>query len=573
SAGGQPMANEDGHVQVVFNGEIYNFPELRGWLEARGHRFASRSDTEVLVHLWEEEGPELVRRLNGIFAFALFDRSSRRLLLARDPLGVKPLYYSFAAGSLAFGSQLAPLLASGLVSGELDGQALHDYLALAYVPGPRSILAGVRKLPPGERLLWREGELVQERYWELRLASAAGAARFAGSPQDAEEELLAALRRAVRRQLVSDVPLGMLLSGGVDSSTILALMAEASSRPVQAFTIDFAEKGFSEVEFARQVARRFGAEHHLLRVEPQLDAVLPQLLQSADEPFADSSAIPTLHVCRLARQRVTVALAGDGGDEVFAGYQTHRAHRYAALYRRLPRLLTERLLPWAARRLPVSSGKIPFDFKARQFTHAASRPTVAAHFAFKEFLPEEQRRALLDVKDLTVLQPTAELFEQVAAEQHCADPLDTVLYLDQRIYLADDILTKTDRTSMAVSLEARVPLLDLEVVALAATFPAGWKLAGLKGKHVLKRAMRGMLPAEVLRRRKAGFNVPMAAWLRGPLRPLLEEQLTRNGTKRLPYLRHEEVDRLKREHISGKGEWSRPLWALLVLLLWAERML
>ena len=574
-AGRQPLGNEDGQVQIVFNGEIYNYRELRQELLEKGHKFSSNTDTEVIVHLWEEEGPALLTRLNGIFAFALWDRPSRTLLVARDPLGVKPLYYATpGGGTLLFGSGLASLLASGLVSRELDGQALHDYLALCYVPGPRSILREVRKLPPGCRLLWREGVLQAERYFRLRLPTSAGAPHFAGTLEEGAAELRRTLREAVRRQLVADVSLGMLLSGGVDSTTVLALMAECSPRPVQAFTMDFAEKGFSEAAQARRTARRYGAEHHVLPARPAPASLLARLIESADEPFADSSALPTLQVCEFARQHVTVALAGDGGDELFAGYQTYRAHRYAALYRRLPGLLSRGLLPWLAERLPRSSGKIPLDFKARQFTRAASRPTVEAHYAFKEFLDEAARRRLVDHDALGAPpQPTAGLFVDTARELPHRDPLDTALYLDGQLYLPDDILTKTDRTGMAVSLEARVPLLDLEVVRLASSFPADWKLHGLQGKFILKQAVAGLVDEEVLRRPKAGFNVPLASWLRGELRPLLEEVTDRNTLRHHPYLRHEEVDRLKTEHLAGRREAGRPLWALLVFLRWADRHL
>ncbi len=572
AAAHQPLGNEDGSVQVVFNGEIYNFQELRDELAAKGHRFSSQSDTEVLVHLWEEEGPALVERLNGIFAFALWDRRQRVLLVARDPVGVKPLYYAWGSNGLIFGSQLAPLLVSGRVSQEIDRVALHDYLALNYVPGPRSILAAVSKLQPGHRLLLRPGgEPRVERYWGLRLASDPASSPTPAPPAEAARQLLEVLRRAVRRQMVSDVPLGMFLSGGIDSSTVLALMAEHSPRPVQAFTIDFAEEGYSEVEVARRTAQRFGAEHHVLRVGPELGDIPERLVESADEPFADSSAIPTFQLCRQARGAVTVALAGDGGDEVFAGYQTHRAHRYAEIYQRLPAALGQRLVPALIRRLPQSHGKIPWDFKARQFSRAAALPAAEAHFGFKEFLDEGERLALWEHPSPP--RPSVELFRSAAAERPLRDRLDLALYLDNAIYLPDDILTKSDRCSMAVGLEARVPLLDLEVVEFAARIPSSWKLQGLEGKALLKRAMAGHLPAELLRRRKAGFNAPMAAWFAGPLGDMLGDLLQGPGARRLPALRRPRVEELLRQHRRGERELSRPLWALTMLLLWSERVL
>ncbi len=572
AAGRQPLGNEDGRVLVVYNGEIYNFQELESDLLARGHRFSTATDTEVLVHLWEEHGPDMVERLNGIFALAIWDRGTRTLMLARDHMGVKPLYYAWDGRELVFGSQLAPILESGRVAREAAPQAVYDYLALNYVPGPGTILPGVMRLQPAHRLVWRDGEVEVERYWDVRLASAR--VDVARDEREAAERLLATLRAAVRRQMISDVPLGMFLSGGVDSSTVLALMAEVSSRPVQAFTIDFAERGYSEVEQARRTARLYGAEHHVLRAEPDVLGLLDQLLTSADEPFADSSAIPTLMVSRLARQRVTVALAGDGGDEIFAGYQTHRAHRYASLYRRLPGVLRDRVLPWVAHHLPKSTGKIPLDFKARQFTRAAGLPVVQAHYGFKEFLPPDERLALFRDPDVrSGLLPTVRLFEAAAGQGGTSDPIDTALYLDQRIYLPDDILTKTDRASMAVSLEARVPLLDLEVVTLASTFPSRWKLKGLAGKHILKRAVAPVVDPEVLRRKKAGFNVPMAAWLRGPLRELVLDTISRNNVALVPYMDYDQVQSLVHGHLSGRAEHSRPIWAILILLLWARRHL
>ncbi len=571
AAGRQPLGNEDGSVHVAYNGEIYNFQEMRRDLLAAGHRFRSQSDTEVLVHLWEAEGPALLERLNGIFSLALWDQRQRRLLLARDQLGIKPLYYSRQGAGLVFGSQLRPLLASGRVSaGDLDPQALSDYFALNYIPGPRSVLRSVRKLQAGHYLLWSDEQVTLQRYWDLRMASAAGAPAPRWDPVVARDRLLATLRAAVRRQMVSDVPLGMFLSGGVDSGTVLALMAEVSPRPVQAFTVDFAEAGYSELEHARRAARRCGAEHHVLRVKPELDDLLPLLLRSVDEPYADSSVLPTLQVCQLARQHVTVALAGDGGDEIFAGYQTHRAHRLAGLYRRLPGWVGGRALPWLAGRLPVSTGKIPLDFKARQFTRAASQPPVAAHFLFKEFLSEARRAELLDFGAEGHPPSPLRLFEASAARQPCSDPIDTALHLDREIYLPDDILTKTDRASMAVGLEARVPLLDREVVELAATFPASWKLKGLQGKHILKEAVRPVVDPAVLRRKKAGFNVPMPGWMMGRLGDRLLDLLRSPGARRLPMLRLRTVERLLAEHRARHAEHSRPLWAATMLLLWAN---
>ncbi|MCB9547266.1 MAG: asparagine synthase (glutamine-hydrolyzing) [Myxococcales bacterium] len=567
TVGRQPMRRGD--LQIVFNGEIYNFRELREALEAEGHVFATRTDTEVLLALYQARGLDMLGLLNGMFAFALWDPAQRRLLLARDRLGIKPLVLARVGETLLFGSEIKALLASGVVDDGIDLQAHHDYLGLCYVPGPRTIVRGVEKLQPAHALVWEDGRVRQWRYWEQVLHSARPDPPRPASLGAAAEEIWSGLRAAVKRQLVADVPLGMFLSGGIDSSAVLAAMAEVHDGPVKAFTIRFEEAGFDESVQAAEVARAFGAEHHVETVRPDPDTFLGPLTEAMDEPFADSSAIPVWYLSRLTRQHVTVALGGDGGDELFAGYRTHFAWQVRELYRRLPGPVRQRLIPALVDRLPVRHGKVSFDLKARQFVAAADRAPAAAHYGYKEFLSEDVRRALLarpaDVES------TVRLFEAAFQEQPFRHGLDAVLHSDFGIYLPDDILAKVDRMTMRFALEARVPLLDHELVELAARLPARYKLRGATSKAVLRRALAGRVPPSVLKKRKAGFNVPMAAWLAGPLNPMLRDMLAPARVQRIGLWRPEAVMQLISEHEQRRRDHSRPLWALLCFSLFNER--
>lgn len=569
TVGRQPMASADGRLWVTFNGEIYNFAELRADLEARGHRFRTRTDTEVLLYLYRERGADMLPSLIGMFAFAIWDADRRRLLLARDRLGIKPLFLSEPGdGTLLFASEIKALLASGVVDDAVDLQAHHDYLALNYVPGPRTMLAGVRKLQPAHAVLWEDGRARTFRYWDQVFHSVAP--RRAPGLRAAARAVREGLDRAVRRRLVADVPLGMFLSGGIDSSAVLASMAAQSTGPVEAFTIRFEEASYDESDYARLAARRFGARHHVETVRPDADTFLEPLVEAFDEPYADSSAIPLWYLCRLARRHVTVALGGDGGDELFAGYRTHVAYRLAHFYRQLPAAVRERLVPAMVDRLPVSHAKVSFDLKARQFVAAASAAVPDAHYGFKEFL-SEPLRAELRARPAPEVEPTVRLFRSAFAAHAFRDGLDGVLYSDFQIYLPDDILVKVDRMSMIHGLEARVPFLDHELVELAASLPARYKLPGLRTKHVLKQALWGRVPLRILERGKAGFNVPMAQWLLGPLRPLVRDMLSPARVQSIGLWRPEGVARLLDEHESRRRDWSRTLWALLVFVLWNER--
>lgn len=578
--GRQPMTNEDGSVRVVFNGEIYGFQALRADLLARGHTFATRTDTEVLVHLYEERGPDMVSDLDGMFAFALWDARRRRLVLARDRMGIKPLFVADGratagqSGALYFASELKAILASRDIDDAIDHQAAHDFLGLTYTPGPRTMLRGARKLPPGHVLVWEDGRATTRRYWRQRFHTVRDPRRANGSGTptlaEAADEVLTRLRRSVQRRMISDVPLGMFLSGGIDSSAVLACMSEVSDRPVKAFTISFEEAGYDESDYARVAAQTFGAEHHVETVRPDPDTFMGPLVESFDEPYADSSAIPLWYLCRLARQHVTVALGGDGGDELYAGYRTHRAWRAANLYRRLPKTLRDRLIPAAVERLPVSHGKVSFDLKARQFVAAAAGAPAAAHCGFKTFLSEDARDALRTA-DAAALEPSVRLFEAAFGAAPFGDGLEAVLHSDFELYLPDDILVKVDRMSMAHSLEARVPFLDHELVEHAAGLPGWHKLFGFRTKHVLKRALRGRVPWRILERPKAGFNVPMARWLCEDLRTLARDTLAPSRVRTVGLWSPEEVTRMLDAHESRERDLSRPIWSMLVFMLWNDR--
>jgi asparagine synthase (glutamine-hydrolysing) len=571
AGGHQPLGNEDGTVQVVCNGEIYNSGTLRDGLLARGHQFRTRSDVEVIAHLYEEEGVDAVERLEGMFAFALWDTHRRRLVLGRDRIGIKPLYVSETHGRLLFGSEAKCLLAGG-VAPEIDPQTLHDYLTLGYVPAPASIFAGVRQVPPGHVLVAEPGEgggrVRTVRYWSLRGHVVPEEGR---SEAEWQEELLRTLQTAVESHLMSDVPLGVFLSGGLDSGTIVALMHELGAHPIRTFTIGFGEKSFSELDQARAVAERFGTEHHELVIRPDAATLLPTLVRHFDEPFADSTALPVWYVSELARRHVKVVLCGEGGDEVLAGYETYRAWRYASAYARLPRLVGERLLPGLVRRLPVSHARVSFDFKAKRFVAGAYLPAAAGHLWWKTVLAEDVKATIYRNGNAAHVEPTVRLFESLYDESD-GEALDRLQYIDTALYLPADLLVKADRMSMAHSLEARVPFLDRAVVELGRRIPAGLRLRGLTTKYLLRRAMAGRLPAPVVRGKKLGFNVPMSAWLTGELREFTYDALAPARLRRQGVLDPVAVTRLLSEHMTRQHDHSHALWALLVLVVWHDEV-
>ena len=567
--GHQPLGSEDGAIQVVCNGEIYNSAPLRSALLARGHTFRSASDVEVIAHLYEEEGTDAIAKLDGMFAFALWDARRHRLVLGRDRLGIKPLYVAETGGRLLFGSEAKCLLAGGLEPA-VDLQALHDYLTLGYVPDPASIYAGARQLAPGTILIAEPGRGVRtERYWRLAGHVADDARR---DPRDWERALMDALRDAVASHLMADVPLGVFLSGGLDSGTIVALMHELGVQPIRTFTIGFEEESFSELALARDVAARYGTEHHELVVRPDAATLLPTLVRHFDEPFADSTAIPVWYVSELARRHVKVVLCGEGGDEVLAGYETYRARRFASLYGRLPRLIGAGLLPALVRRLPVSHERVSFDYKAKRFVAGAYLPPAAGHLWWKTVLGEEAKAALYANGTAARVEPTLRLYDRLWGEAD-GDDIDRLQYIDTALYLPADLLTKADRMSMAHSLEARVPFLDRAVVELCRRMPSALRLRGTTTKYALRRAMRGRLPAAILDGRKKGFNVPISSWLCGELRDYARDLLAPGRLARQGLLDGAAVGRLLDEHLARRADWSHAIWTLLVLTVWHDEVL
>jgi asparagine synthase (glutamine-hydrolysing) len=557
--GDQPIANEDGSVQVVQNGEIYNYRELRAGLERRGHAFSTRSDTEVLVHLYEELGPSFVRELRGMFALALWDSRSRRLVLARDRFGIKPLYYRAERGLLSFASELR-----ALPRGEVDLDALTAFLAFNSIPAPLSIWRGTSKLPAGHLLVWNgEGEPELERF--ARPAPVAAGDVRTGEEAELAEELRARLRDSVRAHLIADVPVGVLLSGGVDSGALAALAALESSERVRTFSIGFEEGSFDELAGARRVAERYDTDHHELVLRPDAAELFPKLAAAFDEPFADSSALPTYLVSELASRDVKVALSGEGGDELFGGYYTYVAD-----------LLAPRVGPLAGalralvEALPSSSGKASFDYKAKRFVRAAHLPPLERHHAWKEiFTPEARAELLLPMREAA--SDPLDTYRARFAETDGAEPLARLQDVDLGTYLVDDLLVKTDRASMAHSLEARVPYLDEVVAGFALSLPSRLKVRGLAKKRLLRKAVAPLLPRSIVYGRKRGFSIPAAAWLRGPLVPFAREILAPAELRKQGFFRPAAVTRLLDEHVAGREDLSRQLWGVLTFTLWLEQ--
>jgi asparagine synthase (glutamine-hydrolysing) len=558
--GDQPIANEDGTVHVVQNGEIYNYRELRAGLEVAGHRFATRSDTEVLVHLYEEHGDGFAERLRGMFAVAVWDARRQRLVLARDPFGIKPLYYRENANELAFASELR-----ALPRGEIDLDALEAFLAFNSVPGPYSIFREVRKLRPGHLLVWEEGEARVSRF--ARLAPLPAAELRREDDDELAEELRARLRDSVRAHLIADVSVGVLLSGGVDSSALAALAAQESSDPVHTFSIGFEERSFDELDDARSVAQQYGTRHEELVLRPDAALLLPALADAFDEPFADSSALPTYLVSELAARHVKVALSGEGGDELFGGYYTYAADLLA--------LRVGRLAPLArplVERLPSSGRRASFDYKAKRFVGAAGLPPLERHHAWKEIFSPEVRAELLGSDPLSGsrLDPV-DLLRARFAETEGAELLARLQDLDLGTYLVDDLLVKTDRASMAHSLEARVPYLDPLVAGLAQALPTRLKVSGLRKKRLLRKAAAPLLPRRIVYGRKRGFSIPAAAWLRGELEPFARDVLSPETMRRQAFFQPAIVASLLDRHVAGKEDLSRQLWGVLAFTLWYER--
>ena len=570
AGGGQPCYNEDGSVVVVYNGEIYNYRALVDELTSRGHKFRTRCDTEVIVHAWEEWGAAAVQRFNGMFAFALWDRNRSQALLARDRLGIKPLYYAeLADGRVLFGSELKALLVHPALERAIDPQAVEEFFAYGYVPEPRSIFRKTYKLSPGHTLLLDGSRrpLEPNRYWDVRFAT-----EHRGSEEELSGELIARLKSAVSKRLMSEVPLGAFLSGGVDSSAVVAMMAQVSDDPVNTCSISFGEKGFDESDFAAKVAARYQTSHQVEAVEPSDFSLVDKLADLYDEPYADSSAMPTYRVCELARKRVTVALSGDGGDENYAGYRRYRWHVYEERVRSLlPRVLRGPGFGLLGRLYPKADWA-PKILRAKSTLEALALDPLEGYFHSVSLLSDELRQALFRASFRNELQGYQAIEVLKRHQERGPDhPLSRVQYLDLKTYLAGDILTKVDRASMAHSLEVRVPILDHELVEWAAGLPPGMKLRAKEGKYLLKRSMEAHVPHEVLYRPKMGFGVPLAAWFRGPLRERVRTSLTSpllldTGIFEARFLR-----RMLDEHDSGLRDFSSGIWSVLMFEAFLRR--
>ena len=563
ATGHQPIPNEDGSVWIVFNGEIYNYRELRRELEAAGHRFCTSTDTETIVHAYEEWGSGAIGRLRGMFGLAIWDANARTLLVARDRIGIKPLHYAVVGGRLYFGSEIKSLLEAPDLRRDLDLDALDHYLSFLYTPRDTSIFAHVHKLPPGHLLTWKDGRLEVERYWQLPADESYG-----GSEADAVRDLRRVLVDAVRSHLISDVPLGAFLSGGIDSSTVVGLMAEASGARVKTFSIGFDVPEFDELEHARTVAQHFGTDHHEFVVKPDAVGILDRLIAHFDEPFADSSAIPTWYVSEMARRHATVVLSGDGGDELFGGYDRYLPH---------PRVVAfDRYSPRAFRRVAaIAASRLPHGARGKNFLRHVSRDDHGRYLdAIRFFSADEKpdllapdvRRALASANPETVL---ARHFRRYA---HLPWPTQMMRF-DAETYLPEDVLAKVDRMSMAHSIESRVPLLDNEVIAFASSLPASLKIKDGRRKHVLKEVAATLLPSEILNRRKQGFGVPLGVWFRGNLRELFSDTLLSATAQQRGYFQPAFVRRILDEHLSGRRDHTLRLWQLVVFERWADRYL
>jgi asparagine synthase (glutamine-hydrolysing) len=564
--GHQPLTNEDRSLWLVCNGEIYNYRELRRELESKGHQFSSNSDSEVILHAYEEHQERCVELFSGMFAFALWDTNQRTLFLARDRIGIKPLYYWHDGQQIVFGSELKALLHHPGVPTQIDPAALDLFLSVEYVPGPMTIYAGVRKLQPGHYLTFRSGTTRVENYWEIPCRTV---------PQEEArcvEELTGLLRDSVRQHMVSDVPLGVFLSGGLDSSTIVALMRQASGEKIRTFSIGFEDSSYNELPYARAVASHFQTDHTEEIISPNIGDLFELLVGSMDEPFGDFSIFPTYLVSKLASSSVKVVLSGDGGDEVFGGYDTYLAQGMYRYLDHLPANFRRKALPYLFDLIPPRQEKKGMINKAKRFFEGGKHPESLQHMRWMIFLDEAAKDSLYhpDLRSSLNGHPGLSVFSEMVSQASGRDHLAQQQSLDIKTYLADDILTKVDRMSMAASVEARVPLLDHRVVEYAVNLPAGMKIRRGQTKVILRKVMRPHLPKMVIEKPKEGFSIPIKHWLRGPLQPLMRDLLSPDRLRRQAFFNPTTVSLWMKEHLEGRKNHSHRLWALMVFEYWLE---
>jgi asparagine synthase (glutamine-hydrolysing) len=569
-SGQQPIHNQDRSSWIVFNGEIYNYLELREKLEKLGHKFYTNSDTEAIVHAYDQYGVDCPKHLRGMFAFAIWNERTQELFLARDRVGKKPLLYALVNGQLIFGSEFSALLLHPDISRDIQPEALDYYLSFMCIPAPLTAYRAIRKLEPGHWLRWRKGEIETQRYWQPDFTK-----KLDIGEEEAGERTVEILRDAVKVRLMSEVPLGAFLSGGIDSSAVVALMSQESSERVKTFSIGFDEQDFSELHHARRIAEHIGADHHEFIVRPDAVEVLPLLVEHYGEPYADSSAVPTYYVARETRKHVTVALNGDGGDESFAGYERYIAMGLTEKYRRVPSLLRESLIKETVNLIPTSPTKRSRVNSAKRMLAAVSRPKVDRYTHWVSVFNEEMKQPLYSdlFREQTVDADPTGLLDNWFKRANGIGMLDAMLLTDQMTYLPNDLLVKVDIATMAVSLEARSPFLDHHVIEFAASLPQKFKLRGLTSKYLLKKVLRKLLPSENLNRRKMGFGVPIGHWFRGKMQPFLREVILSEKALRRGLFKPEAVTRLVELHARGERDYSHQLWTLLMLELWFNRFI
>ncbi len=570
SGGQQPISNEDGTVNIVFNGEIYNYPDLRRDLVNRGHRFKTNSDTEAIVHAYEEYGADCPAKLNGMFAFAIWDARRERLFLSRDRLGKKPLYYYKDNERLVFGSELKSLLQAKNVPRQVSKAALDLYLTFEYVPAPHSIFADIFKLPAGHSLMIDgSGKPEIRQYWDLHFHE------NGYHQQDLEEGLVHLLQDAVKIRLMSDVPLGAFLSGGIDSSCVVALMAQAMKEPVKTFSIGFAEGSYNELHYARAIAKHFKTDHKEFILRPSALELTEKLVKHLDEPLGDFSIFPTYLVSKMAREHVTVVLSGDGGDELFGGYDAYLADSMYRRYRKIPAVIRNRVIMPVTTSLPPSEKKKGLRNRLKRFVEGTRYPEDLQHVRWMMFLADEEKSRLYGeaMAPLRFQYLPYEYIRHHFAQADSRDYVNRQLYVDIKTYLCDDIMVKVDRMSMATSLEARAPFLDYRVVEYAATIPSALKIRGAKTKYILKKAMAPLLPPEIINRGKEGFSIPIKNWLREELRPMMLDVLSPARMRRDGFFNADYVQLLLDEHLQGVENHSHRLWALMVFNIWRDQYL